>query len=128
MAKSIKSSPSFFSHSQFIFVFRLILFNISALVTGISSSLHINAVPMVLKLILSPSSEMFINRTIISLFELRSYNHFFILVKSPLSPLLHIIDKYFLLFDNKATACLGFMSKFLHKDNIKNSRAVLQSL
>ena len=32
------------------------------------------------------------------------------------------MNKYFLLLDNKATACLGFMSKFLQRDKIKNSK------
>lgn len=36
-----------------------------------------------------------------------------------------MIDRYFLLFDNKATHCLGFMFKFLLKDKIKNSKAEL---
>ena len=70
-----------------------------------------------------PSSEVFIKFIIISKFAYKSSNQFLMYWKSPFIPLLQIIDKYFLLLDNKATHCLGFMLKFLLRDNIKNSRA-----
>ena len=57
----------------------------------------------------------------------KSSIQFFIFLNSPFIPLLQIIDKYFLLFDNNATHCLGFILKFLLSDIIKNSKADLQS-
>ena len=90
------------------------------------SLLHI-AVPIVPYPIFNPSSEDFINLIIISEFFSKSSNQFFINLKLLLIPLLQIIDKYFLLFDNRATDCLGFIFKFLLNDIIKNSKADKQS-
>ena len=85
------------------------------------------AVPTVPNPIFNPSFEVLISFIIMSEFFSKSFNQFCTDLKLPLIPLLQIIDKYFLLLDNKATDCLGFISKFLLKDKTKNSRADILS-
>ena len=62
----------------------------------------------------------FFNKFII-IFIFKSFNQFITSSKLPFVPLLHNIDKYFLLFDNNATLCFGVNLKFLHREIIKNS-------
>ena len=124
----IESTPSFLSHSQFIVPTLIyILFNNLSACNGISLSLLHIAVPIVPYPIFNPSLDDLINLIITSELESKSSNQFLTILKLPLIPLLHMIDKYFLLLDNKATDCLGFISKFLLKEIIKNSKADMQS-